>query len=304
MADTKAFSRQERLEYALPQMPDTVLSSAAAEAIIGDEHPFIIVGERINPTGRKQLAAEMKNDDFSRVESDAMAQIAAGAQVLDINTGVPMADEPALMARAVQLVQSLADVPLCIDSSMPEALEAGLVAYTGKALVNSVTGEEERLETVLPIVAKYGAAVVAICHDDSGISNDPQERIKAARKIISRAADHGIAAADVVLDPVVMPIGAAPDSGRAVFEVIRCAREELGVNTICGASNVSFGLPERRQLNAAFLSMMVGYGLTAGIVNPLHEEVMTAITGAEVLSGRDRMCKRWIKRSRAKQVST
>ncbi|HCX87847.1 MAG TPA: methyltetrahydrofolate--corrinoid methyltransferase, partial [Gammaproteobacteria bacterium] len=154
-------------------MPDTVLSSAAAEAIIGQDHPFVIVGERINPTGRKQLAAEMKNGDFSRVESDAMAQVAAGAQILDVNTGIPMADEPALMVDAIQLVQSLIDVPISIDSSMPEALEAGLEVYQGKALVNSVTGEEERLEAVLPIAAKHGAAVVAICHDDSGISNDP-----------------------------------------------------------------------------------------------------------------------------------
>ena len=174
---------------------------------------------------------------------------------------------------------------------MPEALEAGLEVYQGKALVNSVTGEDERLEAVLPVVAKYGAAVVAICHDDDGISNDPDVRIAAARKIISRAADHGIPAADVVIDPVVMPVGAVHDSGTSVFEVLRRAREELGVNTTCGASNVSFGLPERRMLNGAFLSMMVGFGLTSAIVNPLHEEVVAAIMGAEVLAGRDRMCK-------------
>ncbi len=170
--------------------------------------------------------------------------------------------------------------------------------------MNSVTGEEERLGTILPIVAKHSAAVVAICHDDSGISNDPEVRIKVARKIIERAADHGIPAVDVVLDPVVMPVGADNESGRAVFEVIRREHEELGVNTVCGASNVSFGLPERRQLNASFLSMMVGCGLTAAIVNPLHEEVMSAIAGAEVLAGRDNMCMRWIKRSRSKREKT
>ena len=212
-----------------------------------------------------------------------------------------MADEPALMAKVVELVQSVTSVPISIDSSMPDALEAGLAAYQGKALVNSVTGEDERLDTVLPIVAKHGAAVVAICHDDSGISNDPDKRIEAAKKIIERAADYGIPVVDVVLDPVVMPIGAAGESGRAVFEVIRRAHQELRVNTVCGASNVSFGLPDRRQLNAVFLSMMVGYGLTAAIVNPLHDEVMAAVSGAEVLTGQDRMCKRWIKRSRTRQ---
>ncbi|MDP6391952.1 MAG: dihydropteroate synthase [Arenicellales bacterium] len=282
-------------------MPDTILSSANEEVVIGCDHPFVVIGERINPTGRTQLTSEMESGNFDRVELDALAQIAAGAKVLDVNTGVPMADEPALMAKVVELVQSMTSVPISIDSSMPDALEAGLAAYQGKALVNSVTGEDERLDTVLPIVAKHGAAVVAICHDDSGISNDPDKRIEAAKKIIERAADYGIPVVDVVLDPVVMPIGAAGESGRAVFEVIRRAHQELRVNTVCGASNVSFGLPDRRQLNAVFLSMMVGYGLTAAIVNPLHDEVMAAISGAEVLTGQDRMCKRWIKRSRTRQ---
>ena len=282
-------------------MPDTILSSANEEVVIGCDHPFVVIGERINPTGRTQLTSEMESGNFDRVELDALAQIAAGAKVLDVNTGVPMADEPALMAKVVELVQSVTSVPISIDSSMPDALEAGLAAYQGKALVNSVTGEDERLDTVLPIVAKHGAAVVAICHDDSGISNDPDKRIEAAKKIIERAADYGIPVVDVVLDPVVMPIGAAGESGRAVFEVIRRAHQELRVNTVCGASNVSFGLPDRRQLNAVFLSMMVGYGLTAAIVNPLHDEVMAAVSGAEVLTGQDRMCKRWIKRSRTRQ---
>ena len=282
-------------------MPDTILSSASEEVVIGCDHPFVVIGERINPTGRTQLTSEMESGNFDRVELDALAQIAAGAKVLDVNTGVPMADEPALMAKVVELVQSMTSVPISIDSSMPDALEAGLAAYQGKALVNSVTGEDERLDTVLPIVAKHGAAVVAICHDDTGISNDPDKRIEAAKKIIERAADYGIPVVDVVLDPVVMPIGAAGESGRAVFEVIRRAHQELRVNTVCGASNVSFGLPDRRQLNAVFLSMMVGYGLTAAIVNPLHDEVMAAVSGAEVLTGQDRMCKRWIKRSRTRQ---
>ena len=215
-----------------------------------------------------------------------------------------MVDEPALMVKAVKLVQSLTSAPVSIDSSMPEALKAGLEAYEGKALVNSVTGEEEKLDTILPIVAKHGAALAAICHDDSGISNDPEVRIKVARKIIERTADHGIPSENLILDPVVMPVGADITSCRAVFEVIRRAHDELEVNTICGASNVSFGLPERRRLNASFLAMMIGFGLTAAIVNPHHEEVMSAITSAETLSGRDNMCMRWIKRSRSKREKT
>ncbi|MCW8926029.1 MAG: dihydropteroate synthase, partial [Xanthomonadales bacterium] len=195
-------------------MTETIISSATREVIIGFDRPFTIIGERINPTGRKLLAEEMKVGDFSRVESDALAQVIAGAHVLDINAGVPMADEPALMKQAVKLVQSLTDVPLSIDSSVVEALQAGLEAYDGKALLNSVTGEEERLERVLPLVKKHGAAVVAICNDDSGISTDIDVRFEVARKIIERAADHGIPTRDVVVDPLVMPVGAMPDAGR------------------------------------------------------------------------------------------
>ena len=189
-------------------MTDTIISSASKEVVLGFDRPFVIIGERINPTGRKLLAEEMKTGDFSRVEADAMAQVAAGAHVLDVNAGIPLADEPALLARAIRLVQSLTDVPLSIDSSVPEALEAGLEAYQGKALLNSVTGEEERLEYILPLVKKHGAAVVAICNDDSGISTDINVRFDVARKIVNRAADHGIPVCDVVVDPLVMPVGA------------------------------------------------------------------------------------------------
>ena len=202
-------------------MTITTISSATREVKIGFDQPFVIIGERINPTGRKLLAEEMKAGDFSRVEADAIAQVAAGAQILDVNAGVPMADEPALLAQAVRLVQSLTDVPLSIDSSMVDALEAGLKAYQGKALLNSVTGEEERLERVLPLVKKYGAAVVAICNDDSGISNDINVRFEVAKKIINRAADHGIPACDVVVDPLLMPIGAVADAGIQALELIQ-----------------------------------------------------------------------------------
>ena len=234
-------------------MTETVISSASKEVVIGFDRPFVVIGERINPTGRKLLAQEMKAGDFSRVEADAMAQVAAGAQVLDVNAGIPLADEPALMAQAIKLVQSLTDVPLSIDSSVLEALESGLKAYQGKALLNSVTGEEERLERVLPLVRKHGAAVVAICNDDTGISTDIDVRFEVAKKIVERAADYGIPACDVVVDPLVMPVGAMADAGVQVFKLIRRLRTELKVNTTCGASNVSFGLPNRPGLNPTFL---------------------------------------------------
>jgi 5-methyltetrahydrofolate--homocysteine methyltransferase len=275
-------------------MTDTIISSATREVIIGFDRPFTIIGERINPTGRKLLAEEMKAGDFSRVEADAMAQVAAGAHVLDVNAGVPMADEPALMARAIRLVQSLTDVPLSIDSSMVSALEAGLAAYEGKALLNSVTGEEDRLESVLPMVRKYGAAVVAICNDDSGISTDIDIRFNVARKIVERAADHGIPACDVVVDPLVMPVGAMDDAGIQALSLIRRLRAELKVNTICGVSNVSFGLPNRTGLNATFMGMAIGAGLTSAITNPLAEPLMQAVRGANVLMNRDPQCTDWI----------
>src|SRR5690606_23497791 len=260
--------------------------------------PFCIIGERINPTGRKKLAAEMAAGDFSTVERDALAQVAAGAHMLDVNAGIPLADEPAILAKTIQLVQSLTDVPLSIDSSIVAALEAGLAAYKGKALVNSVTGEEERLEAVLPLVRKYGAAVVAISNDETGISEDPDVRFEVARKIVERAADHGIPRSDIVVDPLVMPVGAINAAGATAFRLIRRLREELKVNTNCGASNISFGLPNRHGLNAAFLSMAIGAGMTSAIMNPLHAEEMTAIMGADVAMGHDPNCMRWIQKFR------
>jgi len=277
---------------------DTLVSSATREVAIGFERPFVIIGERINPTGRKKLAAEMVAGDFSTVIADVDAQVRAGARMLDVNAGIPLADEPAILAETVKLVQSLTDVPLSIDSSIVAALDAGLGAYEGKALVNSVTGEEERLEAVLPLVARHGAAVVAITNDESGISEDPDVRFDVARTIVRRAADHGIAASDVVVDPLVMPIGAMGSAGRQVFTLVRRLREELGVNTTCGASNVSFGLPNRNGLNGAFLAMAIANGMTSAITSPLHEEVRQAVMAADVLMGHDRDCTAWIGRYR------
>lgn len=276
-------------------MTTTIISSATKEVRIGFDEPFVIIGERINPTGRKILAEEMKNGDFSRVEADALAQVEAGAQMLDVNAGIPLADEPAILAKAIQLVQSITDVPISIDSSIIEALEAGLAVYQGKALVNSVTGEDEVLERVLPLVAKYGAAVVAISNDETGISEDPNERFKVAKKIVERAADYGISHEDVVVDPLVMPIGAINTAGLQVMDIVKRLRNELKVNTTCGASNVSFGLPNRNGINSAFLTMAIGSGMTSAITSPLHPEVMQAVRGADVMMGHDPDCANWIK---------
>ena len=279
-------------------MTDTIISSAAKEVVIGHDRPFVMIGERINPTGRKLLAAEMKEGDFSRVEADALAQVEAGAQMLDVNAGIPLADEPALLARAIQLVQAITDVPLSIDSSIIEALEAGLSVYKGKALVNSVTGEGEVMDRVLPLVAKYGAAVVAISNDETGISEDPNVRFEVAKRIVNRAADYGIPASDIIVDPLVMPIGAMATAGRQVFALLRRLVTELGVNTTCGASNVSFGLPNRNVITGTFLSMAISNGMSSAIMNPLHPEVKSAIMAADVLMGNDRDCYAWIKANR------
>ncbi len=279
-------------------MTDTVLSSATKEVVIGFDRPFVIIGERINPTGRKVLAAEMAAGDFSRVEADARAQVEAGAHMLDVNAGIPLADEPAILARAVQLVQSITDLPLAIDSSIVAALAAGLAVYKGKALVNSVTGEDERLEAVLPLVKKYGAAVIAISNDETGISEDPDVRFAVAKKIVERAMDYGIPASDVVVDPLVMPIGAINRAGVQVMRLVHRLRTELKVNTSCGASNISFGLPNRDGINSAFLTMAIGAGLTSAITNPLHVDVVRACMGADVMLGHDPDCARWIKRFR------
>ena len=279
-------------------MTRTLLSSDRQEIVIGFDSPFCVIGERINPTGRILLAAEMTAGDYSRVIADAVAQVEAGATMLDVNAGIPMADEPAILAKAIKLVQDAVDVPLAIDSSIVAALESGLSVYKGKALVNSVTGEEERLETVLPLVKRYNAAVVAISNDETGISEDPNVRYHVAKKIVERAADYGIPREDVVVDPLIMPVGAINMAGRSALDLIIRLRNELRVNTTCGASNISFGLPNRRGMNASFLSMAAGAGMTSAIMNPLHAEEMTGIMGANVMNGNDPECRRWIERFR------
>ena len=283
-------------------MTRTVLESNSKTVTIGFDVPFCVIGERINPTGRKALAAQLEAGDFSTVEKDALEQVACGAMVLDVNAGVvynsnpnPNETEPPLMVKMIEMVQGLVDVPLCIDSSVPAALKAGLEAANGRPLLNSVTGEEDRLELVLPLVKKFNVPVVAISNDDTGISEDPDVRFEVARKIVERAADFGIPAHDVVVDPLVMPVGAMATAGLQVFALVRRLREELGVNTTCGASNMSFGLPNRHGINAAFLPMAIAAGMTSAIMNPVRPVEMEAIRAANMLVNHDAHGSDWIK---------
>ncbi len=278
---------------------DTVLTSRGREVVVSIDRPFVIIGERINPTGRKVLAAEMKEGRMDRVRADAMAQVAAGAHMLDINAGIPQLDEAALLVAAIKAVVDVTDVPICIDSSIIEALEAGLSAYEGKALVNSVTAEEERMERILPLVKKHGAAVIGMANDETGISMIPEERVVLARRIIERAADHGIPQSDVIIDPIAMTVAADPTCGLITLETMRLIRDQLGNNMTCGASNVSFGLPDRATVNAAFLPLAMHSGLTCAITNPLVPEVRRAVLAGDLLLGHDEYAMRWIASYRA-----
>ncbi|MBO6506898.1 MAG: methyltetrahydrofolate cobalamin methyltransferase [Roseibium sp.] len=279
-------------------MTRTVVASATKEIVIGFDQPFCVIGERINPTGRKKLAAEMVEGNFETVKSDALAQVAAGATMLDVNAGVtavnPNETEPPLLVKTLEIVQELTDVPLSIDSSVTEAIKAGLEVTKGRPLVNSVTGEEEKLEAILPLIKKYDVPVVAISNDESGISEDPDVRFEVAKKIVERAADYGIPAHDIVVDPLVMPIGAMGTAGQQVFQLLRRLREELKVNTTCGLSNISFGLPHRHGINAGFIPMVIGAGMTSAIMNPCRPQEMEAVRAANVLNGTDPNCQEWI----------
>jgi 5-methyltetrahydrofolate--homocysteine methyltransferase len=280
---------------------ETVLESRSKTVVISADGPFTIIGERINPTGRKAFQAQLQAGDLSQVEIDVAEQVER-ADVLDVNVGDPLADEVGLMAQVVPLVQGLTELPLCIDSSVIEALEAGLSAYEGKALVNSVTGEDERLETILPIVARHGAAVIGLANDDE-IRMEPEDRVAIAKKIVSAAGDHGIPPEDVVIDPLAMPIGAEPRAVTAFIETLHLLREELGVNTTCGASNTSFGLPGRHVLGAAFLSVAQSHGLTSAIMDARSLQCVEAVRAGDFLLGRDEWGARWIAAHRAKQAA-
>jgi 5-methyltetrahydrofolate--homocysteine methyltransferase len=281
----------------------TTLRGPGGHVTIGDDHPFVVIGERINPTGRARLTAELTAGDMTTVKADAVAQVAAGARVLDVNAGIPGFDEAAILADVVTAVADVVDVPLCIDSSTPEVLEAVLPIVHGKPLVNSVTAEDASLERLLPLVARHHAAVIGMANDEEGISMDPGVRVKAARKVVEVAEAAGIPREDVVIDPLCMPIGAEPRAASAMIETIGLIRDELGVNVSCGASNISFGLPDRQRLDATFLALMIGAGMNAAITNPLHEPVRKAVTAADVLLGRDEHAGAWIAAHRGERAS-
>ena len=281
----------------------TVLSSASREAVIGPGEPFCIIGERINPTGRKIFQQQLREGDLSRVEIDVAQQVAGGAMVLDVNMGTPLADEAELMVQAVKLIQRLTDLPLCLDSSIIEVLDAGLAAYEGKALVNSVTAEDERLEAILPLVARHGAAVIALPNDEEEIPEDPRRRVELARKVIDVATGkYGMAIEDIVIDPLAMPVGADTTLGLKTLETIALLREEFGVNMTLGASNVSFGMPDRHTIGAAFLPMAISAGLTSAIMDARSPQIVRAVKAADLLLDRDAWGAAWIAAHRAQQA--
>ena len=284
----------------MTEVAETVLRSHAGhDVVIGDAQPFVIIGERINPTGRQKLAEQLKVGNYDTVRADALAQVAAGARVLDLNAGIPGFDEVAMLSKMVTIVNETVDAPICIDSSTPEALEAAVPLAGGKVLINSVTAEQHSMDRLLPLVAEHGTAVIGMANDETGISMDPDARFAAAAKIVENAERHGIARDDVIIDPLAMPIGAAPDAGTAMVRTMTRIREELGVNLSCGASNISFGMPARHEIDAAFLTLMIANGMNTAITNPLHRPVKKAILAADLLLGHDEYGAAWIKDHRA-----
>jgi len=277
---------------------DTVLRSRSASVTIGREQPFCVIGERINPTGRKAFAEELRAGDLSTVTVDALAQVKAGANMLDVNAGIPLVDESELLKSMLRTVQDAVDVPICIDSSVIEALEAGLSIYDGRALVNSVTAEDERLEEILPLVAKYDAAVLGLANDETGIPETPQKRLECARKIVSVANDYGIKTQDVIIDPLAMTVGADTEAVTTTLATISLIRDEIGVNMCLGASNVSFGLPRRHVLNAGFLPMAIAAGLTSAIMSTA-EVCVNSVRASDLLLGHDPWGTSWIAAHRA-----
>jgi 5-methyltetrahydrofolate--homocysteine methyltransferase len=280
----------------------TVLRSASREIVIGPDQPFCVIGERINPTGRPKFQEELRAGDMHRIVEDVRAQVAGGAMMLDVNMGVPLADEARLLSDAVKLVQSLTDLPLCIDSSVVEALDAGLAAYEGKALVNSVTGESERLETILPLVKRHGAAVIALPNEEDEIPEDPAKRLEITRRIVEIATkEYGIPIEDIVIDPLAMPIGANHAYGRWTMQAISMIRDELDLNTTLGAGNVSFGMPGRHALGSAFLPMAMHSGLTSAIMDARTPQMVESVKAADLMMGNDEWGANWIGLYRAKQ---
>ena len=284
---------------------ETVLRSATKEVVIGHGRRFCLIGERINPTGRRIFQEQLRAGDFSAIERDVKAQVDGGADVLDINMGVPLTDEPELLATAIQMVQSLTDLPICIDSSVVEALEAGLAVYQGRALVNSITAEDDRMAAILPLVKKYDAAIIALPNDHDEIPMEADKRLDLTAKIVRVATqEYGIALADIVIDPLAMPIGADTSTSLVTLECMRRIRDEFGLNMTCGASNVSFGMPDRHTLGAAWLPMAMTAGLTSAIMDTRTPQIVEAVKAADVFLGHDDWGMAWISAHRAKQAAT
>lgn len=282
---------------------ETVLRSATQEVVLGHDRPFCIIGERINPTGRRIFQEQLRAGDLTAVERDVIAQVEGGAHVLDVNMGVPLTDEADLLARAIQLVQKLTDLPICIDSSVVEALEAGLAVYEGRALVNSVTAEDDRLAQILPLVKKYDAAIIALPNDEEEIPMEADRRLELVAHIVEVATkEYGIAKADIVIDPLAMPIGADTATAMTAFETMRRIRDEHGLNMTCGASNVSFGMPDRHALGATFLPMAMAAGLTSAIMDARSPQIVTAVKAADLLLGHDEWGGAWIAAHRKRQA--
>ena len=283
----------------------TIVSSPTKTVTIGSDQPFCIIGERINPTGRKVFQEQLRAGDLSALEKDVADQVAGGAMMLDINMGAPLVDEAALLADAVRMVQGLTDLPLCIDSSVVEALEAGLAAYEGKALVNSVTAEDERMELILPLVKKYGAAIIALPNDDKEIPEDPQRRFELTQYLVDTATSkYGIPLEDIVIDPLAMPIGADSQMVVRTMETIELIADKIGVNMTLGASNVSFGMPDRHTLNSVFLPMAMGTGLTSAIMDARTPQIVTAVKAADLMLGNDEWGMNWIAAHRAREAAS
>ncbi|MFO8035845.1 MAG: dihydropteroate synthase [Anaerolineales bacterium] len=279
----------------------TIVTSETKTVEINRENSTVIIGERINPTGRDSLLAELKEGKFDIVREDAKKQVEAGAAILDVNAGVPGADEEPILKEMIEILMEVTDVPLCIDTADNTALETGLSIYKGKALINSVNGEEARLESVLPLVKEYDASVIGLCMDDDGIPATPQERFQVAAKIIERANDMGIPAENIVIDPLALTMGSDHNAGRIAIETIELVVEEFGVNVTMGCSNISFGMPDREHIDSTFIAMAILAGMTCPITNPLHEDVNLAIKAADLVMGRDEYGMNWIKYYRARQ---
>ena len=282
----------------------TIIRSASKEVVLGHDQKFCIIGERINPTGRRIFQEQLRAGDMSAIERDVDAQVAGGAMVLDVNMGVPLTDEPELLGRAIKLVQSRTDLPICIDSSVVEALEVGLAAYEGRALVNSITAEDDRMEAILPLVKKYNAAVIALPNDHDEIPMEPEKRLELVEKIVRVATtEYGIALEDIIIDPLAMPIGADPQVGRSFFQTVSGIRERWGINTTCGAGNNSFGMPGRDDLGASFLPMAIAAGLTSAIMDARSPRMVKAVKAADVVMGNDEWGMAWIGDFRAQQAA-